>query len=192
MTYHHRYNKNKKIRTNPLEMGLKQYYYALLEKQQRLLRVRDAVMMRVNKLTDYATVLLAYMAGDPDTTYSASELSKSVVIALPTVSKILKMMVRGGLIRSIRGAMGGYQLARSPSEITVAQIVTAIEGEVAMTECSSSHGHCYREPRCAVRHNWMRINQAVFQALASVTLEEMNGQLVPPVIQFGEPHDNRE
>jgi len=102
-------------------------------------------------------------------------------LALPTVSKVLKALVQHGLLVSHRGAKGGYSLAAAPEEISVAQIISAIEGPIALTECSDSTGVCGQEPQCSVRSNWQRINKAVREALERVTLAELARPMAQPL-----------
>lgn len=130
-------------------------------------------MLRVSKLTDYATVIMGHLAGAADRLHSAAEVAQGTGIALPTTSKVLKALVRAGLLRSLRGQGGGYELARPASEISVAQIVRSFEGAVGLTECGSSEGLCEQESICSIRGNWQRINQVVLAALESMTLAEM-------------------
>lgn len=129
-------------------------------------------MLRISKLTDYATVVLTTLAAG-DGIASAQGLAERARLEPPTVAKVLKLLAQAGLVESFRGAHGGYRLARAPSAITVADIVAAIEGPIGMTECSVHQGLCGHEPHCGVRVNWRRISLAVESALRSVTLAEM-------------------
>lgn len=133
-------------------------------------------MLRVSKLTDYATVVMTVLA-DAERVHSAQELAERAHLELPTVSKLLKQLAHAQLVESFRGVNGGYKLARVPERITIAEIVTAMEGPIGMTECSAHAGLCGHEPHCGVRVNWQRINQAIARALGSVTLADM---LKPP------------
>ena len=133
-------------------------------------------MLRVSKLTDYATVVMASLAAG-ERVMSAQALAERAHLELPTVSKLLKQLAQAGLVASTRGINGGYQLARAAERITIADIVTAMEGPIGMTECSAHAGMCGHEPHCGVRVNWQRINQAIAGALANVTLADM---LHPP------------
>jgi FeS assembly SUF system regulator len=131
-------------------------------------------MLRVSKLTDYATVALSYMAShDASRLFTAAELSSETGVAQPTVSKILKLLTKASVLQSIQGAKGGYSLVSSPDKTTVASIISAIEGPVSITECSSETGHCEQESNCSIRWNWGRINHAIQTALDSVTLADM-------------------
>ncbi|MGA9855261.1 MAG: SUF system Fe-S cluster assembly regulator [Gammaproteobacteria bacterium] len=130
-------------------------------------------MLRISKLTDYGTVVLAHMAGKPSAVHTANELATATRVALPTVSKLLKYFTRAGLVTSQRGARGGYTLARAPEQITAVQIIDAIEGPVAITECSLGHDRCGIEPVCGVGHNWQRISLTIRDALKTVTLAQL-------------------
>ena len=95
-------------------------------------------MIRVSKLTDYGIVLLSYFAHNAEKQpFSAKPLSEASQIPLPTVSKLLKMLTNTGLLVSERGRNGGYSLAKKPHEISVAQVISLLEGPLALTECST-------------------------------------------------------
>ncbi|HET9484216.1 MAG TPA: SUF system Fe-S cluster assembly regulator [Xanthomonadales bacterium] len=130
-------------------------------------------MLRISKLTDYATVVMTALAEADDPVMSAQGVAERARLEPPTVSKVLKLLAQAGLVESFRGVHGGYRLARAAGEITVADIVAAIEGPFGMTECSVHKGQCDYEPHCGVRGNWRRISLAIEGALRSVTLADM-------------------
>ncbi|HVJ61252.1 MAG TPA: SUF system Fe-S cluster assembly regulator [Tahibacter sp.] len=130
-------------------------------------------MLRVSKLTDYATVVMTVLADAAGDVLSAQALAERARLELPTVSKLLKLLGHAGLVESFRGVNGGYRIARAPETISVAEIVIAMEGPIGMTECSVHAGLCDHERHCGVRGNWQRINQAIEHALQSVTLADM-------------------
>ncbi len=132
-------------------------------------------MLRISKLTDYGTVILAHLAAQPDRPQAAAEVAERTRIALPTVSKLLKTLQRSGLVMSTRGSHGGYQLAMPPAQITAARILDALEGPVAITECSGEHSSCDLESNCRVGHVWQRVNAAIRRALNDVTLAQLAG-----------------
>ncbi len=135
-------------------------------------------MLRVTKLADYGIVILTHLARQGKTTYNARDVATEVRLPLPVVSKILKLLARHGLLASHRGIKGGYGLARRPEAITVAQIIRALEGPIAVTECTDRiRGDCGIETGCPVRANWHLINQAIFHALETITLAEMTQPL---------------
>ena len=132
-------------------------------------------MIRLGKLTDYGLVLMTYMARNHDRSlHTARDLAGESRLALPTVSKLLKELGQGGLLVSHRGIKGGYSLARAPREISVAEIITVLEGPIALTECSTDvSGLCDLEPCCPIKDNQRIISQAVRGALASVMLSDL-------------------
>jgi len=130
-------------------------------------------MLHISELTDYATVLLAALRAQPEALHSASGLAERTGIAAPTVSKLLKELQRAGLVRSTRGARGGYQLARSAQEISAAEIIDAVEGPVALTECASDHGQCGLEANCSVGHSWQQVSAAIHRSLQEVRLASL-------------------
>lgn len=128
-------------------------------------------MLRITKITDYGFILLAYMVDkDPALLHNAKDLSAVSGLALPTVSKVLKILTQGGILQSHQGSKGGYSLARAANKITAAEIIEAVEGPVAITDCSSADG-CERN--CQVSQSWQKINGAVVGALQGLTLAEM-------------------
>lgn len=136
-------------------------------------------MLRVTKLTDYATVVLTVLAARPGEVLSASELAEHAGLEPPTVSKLLKPLAQAGLVEGLRGVHGGYRLARAAGDITLVEIVEAMEGPLAITECSQDHGQCGIAHQCGVRSNWRLINDVVADALRGVTLAQMLRPLSP-------------
>jgi FeS assembly SUF system regulator len=143
-------------------------------------------MIRMTKQADYGIVLMTHMAGEPDRQFTAGELAEETRLPAPTVSKILKMLARQHLLSSHRGVKGGYSLARETAAITMAQIISALDGPIAITECiDDSPGECSQEPSCSVRGNWQRINDAIRLALESITLAEMTQPLPSRLVTLG-------
>lgn len=130
-------------------------------------------MLRISKLTDYGTVVMTCLARESDRLQAVSAIAAETRMAPPTISKILKQLAHEGLVISQRGAKGGYTLARPPEQISMIEIIDALEGRVGLTECGSSPGLCTQESLCSIRTNWQRINGAVREALAGVSLAEM-------------------
>jgi len=135
-------------------------------------------MLRVTKLTDYATVVLTVLAARPGEILSATDLADHSGLESPTVSKVLKPLAQAGLVEGLRGVRGGYRLSRAAADISLIEIVEAMEGPLAMTECSQVDGHCGIAHQCGARANWRLINDVVADALRGVTLAQM---LHPPV-----------
>ena len=132
-------------------------------------------MLRISKLTDYGTVILACLASEQTRLWTASEVAERTRVGLPTVSKLLKKLQRAGLVVSTRGSHGGYHLARAPGEITAAHILDALEGPFAITECSGEHSTCGLESNCRVGHAWQRVNSAIRRALSEISLAQLAG-----------------
>ena len=142
-------------------------------------------MLRVTKLTDYATVLLTVLAARPGGVLSAAELAEQSGLEIPTVAKVLRPLAQAALVEGFRGAGGGYRLARDAAAISLVEIVEAMEGPLGMTECSLHDGACGIEQSCGVRANWRRINDVVADALRGVTLAQM--QAPPRAARKGIP-----
>jgi FeS assembly SUF system regulator len=130
----------------------------------------------MGRLTDYGVVLMAYMAGQPDRLHNAAEVAAGTQLRPPTVSKLMRLLARRGLLVSQRGVKGGFSLARPPAQITLAEVVRALEGPVSMTVCTGEQPRaCEHETLCPVRAPWQRINRVILGALDSVTLADMAG-----------------
>lgn len=130
-------------------------------------------MLRISKLTDYAILVMAELAREGEM-LSAHALAERVHVESPTASKVLKLLSGAGLLESYRGANGGYRVSRQAADISVAEVIAAIEGPIAMTECSVEEGLCSQEDSCELRSNWQRISVAVAGALQEVSLAEMS------------------
>ena len=143
-------------------------------------------MLRMSKLTDYATVILGHMAhGADDAVYSAAELAQCTRIGTATVSKLLKGLNHADLVTSFRGSSGGYRLAQPADQITAAQIIDALEGPVSITECSAKDSHCDLQSVCGVGGNWQRINGAIRHGLNTITLAQLSQPGMPaPVLDL--------
>ena len=137
-------------------------------------------MVRLSKLTDYAFVLLTQMVRRDGKAATTAILSEITSLPHPTVSKVLKRLTKTGLLLAQRGATGGYSLARSADTISVADIVTAMDGPIALTDCAQgSHQSCQMEKNCPINGHWNRVNLAIRDALGSVNLAEMADDAQP-------------
>ncbi|HEV7369123.1 SUF system Fe-S cluster assembly regulator [Arenibaculum sp.] len=132
-------------------------------------------MIKLSKLTDYAVVVMAQMARADGGVHTVTQLAENTGVPAPTVAKLLKILAPAGLMVSHRGAAGGYALSRSAERITVADIISALEGPISITSCvEGAEGGCGVERLCPMRGNWDRVNAAVRAALESVTLADMS------------------
>jgi FeS assembly SUF system regulator len=147
-------------------------------------------MIKLGRLTDYAVTLLAQMTGS-DKIWAASDLSERTGLPLPTTSKVLKQLAKSGIVQTKRGAAGGYRLAKPASAVTVAAIVEAMDGPIALTECTDTGDHtCGVESICPMSGHWNRVNRAIKRALEDVSLADMmivpSPSPRPPAIFGGE------
>lgn len=137
-------------------------------------------MIKVSKMADYAVVILSAMARADGALMTSTAIAQASNLPEPTVAKILKLAAGAQILESIRGANGGYRLVKTPSEITVADIVAAVDGPIALTACvDGGEGSCDYQAQCAVRGRWDGVNRAMKQALASVTLADMALPQIP-------------
>ncbi|NOK21464.1 SUF system Fe-S cluster assembly regulator [Corallococcus carmarthensis] len=134
-------------------------------------------MLRMSKMTDYGIVLMAELARADGETRTTRELAARTRVSLPSASKVLKGLLQAGLVVSHRGANGGYGLSRPAEAISLAELVTALEGPVSLTECGQHQGKpagpCELESVCQVRGHWRLINQAIQEALGRLTLADL-------------------
>jgi FeS assembly SUF system regulator len=142
-------------------------------------------MIILSKLADYGVIIATYLAGRETRDLAVGPVNAVTIAAetrLPqaTVAKVLKLLSRGGVVAAARGAAGGYRLTRLASAITVAEVVAAIDGALAMTQCTSGAEPCDRLHFCPTRPHWHRINEAVERALDGITLAEMVAPAAPP------------
>ena len=130
-------------------------------------------MLRLSKMNDYAVVVLGHMAAR-DGLVAAPDVAEATGLPASTVSQVLKKLAHAGLVVSHRGAHGGYALGRPAAAISVADLVEALEGPVALTACvEGADGECEVETLCPMRGSWNRVNAAIRTALEGVTLADM-------------------
>lgn len=131
-------------------------------------------MIRLTNLADYAVVVMAAAAREPGVKLSAARVAELTMIPAPTVAKLMGTLARGGLLTASRGVSGGFTLSRDPANISVMDVVEAVDGPIALTSCAGNDvNDCVMEGHCAIRGHWAPINQAVRGALAAVTLADL-------------------
>ena len=139
-------------------------------------------MLKLTRFADYGVVLMTHIAGSKDAVRSAQSLAEATGIPLPTVSKLLSMFARGGLLQAVRGARGGFRLARDAQEISVADIIGVVDGPIALTQClEAGSSVCELELLCPSRYAWGTINRAVRETLENLSVAEL---LFPPAGPF--------
>ncbi len=136
-------------------------------------------MIRLSRLSDYGIVILTRLAREPGRALPASTLAGTTSVSTAMTGKVLKLLTRAELLTSLRGAHGGYALARPATAITVAEVIEALDGPIALTSCvDPTTGECGIERLCPARANWQRINRAIRDALAGISLADM-AQAIP-------------
>ena len=131
-------------------------------------------MIKLNKITDYAVVILGLLSSRNPNKFSTSKIANDTGLSIPTVAKVCKLLNNANLIQAGRGAHGGYFCETSPSEISVAVIVEAIDGPIAITACiEESEDLCDTQSICLLSGNWNKANNAILNALKSVTLSDL-------------------
>lgn len=132
-------------------------------------------MMKLSKLTDYAVVIMVVMGQRVGEVFTTQRLADETGVPQPTVAKLVKLLSKGGLLVSQRGANGGYRLDTDPEELSVARVIAAVEGPIALTACvEGTDDSCTVEHLCGMRGNWNKVNGAIEQALQNVTLADMS------------------
>ena len=130
-------------------------------------------MLRIGKLTDYGTLTMTLLARDPRGLCSAPRIARELRLETPTIKKVLKPLERAKLLESRRGPHGGYRLARAPADISLGAIIAALEGPLALTECSSAEGCCAMESHCGQKEHWRTISNALAGTFERISLADM-------------------
>jgi FeS assembly SUF system regulator len=138
-------------------------------------------MLRLSKLTDYAIVIMAYLAKHPGQTHNATQIAEKTGISLPTASKLLKRLAQQQLLLAHRGIKGGYQLALDSCDISLGKIIQSIEGPITLTECSGSSRRCAVEKHCMIRNNWRRISALIQDTLLNISVADL---IQPLTLEF--------
>lgn len=130
-------------------------------------------MMKISRLADYAFLILKLLSQGAEQCWSASALAKRSQLTLPTVSKVLKLLHEADLISSVRGVNGGYCMHKSTHEISLAVVIAAVDGDIALTECCQTNNHCVHNQHCQTKPRWQLINQALQQVFTQYTLSDL-------------------
>jgi FeS assembly SUF system regulator len=130
-------------------------------------------MVILSKLADYGVIIATHLAAHPEQQMTAAVLAHETSLPRATVAKVLKALSHGGVVAGARGAAGGYRLSRDASEISVSEVVAAIDGMMGVTQCTVHGTDCKRSHFCVTRPHWKRINDAIGTALGAVSLADM-------------------
>lgn len=128
-------------------------------------------MLKISKLADYAIHIMHVLSVKE--CMSAVKIAELTLISEPTVSKILKKLAAANLLLSHQGSKGGYQLSKTAEKISLAELIIAMDGKPAMTECCKEVYDCARERVCGQKNNWRSINHMVFSMLDKISLRDM-------------------
>jgi|TARA_B110000908_G_scaffold171645_1_gene235151 FeS assembly SUF system regulator len=139
------------------------------------IKVKGVKMIKLNKMTDYAVVCLGMLARNPGHSMSATELSKETGLNLSTVQKLLKLLViKSELIIAQRGSQGGYILNKKSSDISVVQIIEALDGPISITACvDSSDNFCEVSNICFLGGKWNKVNEVIRNSLNDISLDDL-------------------
>ena len=129
-------------------------------------------MLRISKMADYSTVIMVYLAQTKELC-SVTDITQATHLAKPTVSKLVKRLVHANLLISERGTKGGYRIARDPDNISLTEIINAIEERNGLTECSDNHGQCSLQATCGISQHWQIIDRAIDGVLSYIKLTSL-------------------
>lgn len=141
-------------------------------------------MLRVGKMADYALLIMDALGGNPSDIMSMESVSEKTGLSISTVRKLMRVLVQSGLVRSTRGAKGGYHIARLPELINLAQILEAVEGPVAITECCDEDASCELSGDCVMESHWGVINGFILRMLNVVSLADLKRQQQEPTLNL--------
>lgn len=141
-------------------------------------------MLRIGKMTDYALLLTNHLVSTNGALCTTEELAAATTLPLASVRKLLKQLVDAGIIVSQRGVKGGYHLANAPGQFTIADVIGAIEGPIALTQCATLQDGCNLSSSCDLKSNWGYLNQMVIDLFQHITLDDMSQRLSERVVEF--------
>jgi FeS assembly SUF system regulator len=140
-------------------------------------------MLKLSKKADYGLIAMKHLATcGADNAQSAAEIAEAYGISSPLMAKVLQKLARGRLVTAQHGSTGGYRLARQPDEITALDVISAVDGPVFITSCTTTRGQCYQSPTCIVREPLRRVNESIMQVLSTVTISQMSDEPEHPAL----------
>ena len=140
-------------------------------------------MLKVGRLADYGVLILHHLARVRPARVSVEALAEITHVPLPTVRKVLKFLADSGLVRAKRGPNGGYQIAREPGAISLAEAIAAVEGPLALTACCSTEGDCEIIDNCELKDRWPGVNAIIIRVLERTSLKDLDrfGRTTPHI-----------
>lgn len=136
-------------------------------------------MLQLSRMADYGMRLLAQLGKDKDVRLSAPQLAKLTDLGEATVAKLLKQLHNAGLVKSVRGVKGGYQLNKCPHQMNVLEVIEAVDGKMALTKCADGQSICPHDETCVTRDAWQQLNSDIRQTLSQKSVADMTGQTTP-------------
>ncbi|TAN60595.1 Rrf2 family transcriptional regulator [bacterium] len=130
-------------------------------------------MFRLSKAAEYAARGLLHLSGNTDRDVSVEEIAKARSVPVPYLAKLFQLLARKGFVRSQRGADGGFSLARSPREITLLEIIEAVEGPIFLNDCLIHKGFCPMDEACPIHDVWKKGQEMFLGHLRGTTLEAL-------------------
>jgi FeS assembly SUF system regulator len=129
-------------------------------------------MIKIGKIADYALIIMAHMAANKGKLRNSNDIAEATHVAMPTVSKILKLLVGGGLLESVRGKNGGYLLNKSGNNISVVEVIEAIDGPISITDCVTELHDCGMKNLCGMQSGWQKVNVKIKNTLEDVKVSD--------------------
>lgn len=130
-------------------------------------------VLKLTKKTDYGLIALRHLASVPGATASAKDIADAYHLPVPLLAKVLQLLTKAAILRSVAGTNGGYKLARDPGKITALEVVRAIDGPVILTNCFTEHGSCEQSDNCTVREPLRRVHEAIVELLHRFTIADL-------------------
>ena len=140
-------------------------------------------MLKLSKKSDYGLIAVKHLATRGiDEAQSAADIAEIYGISATLLAKVLQKLARGGLVTAHHGSAGGYRLAKNPSEISALDVISAVDGPVFITSCTTHRGECFQSPTCTVREPLRRVNESIMQVLSTVTISQMTDEPEQPTL----------
>jgi FeS assembly SUF system regulator len=131
-------------------------------------------MLKLSKKADYALIAVRHLAAPGvDQSQSASDIAEAYGISATLLAKVLQRLAKQGVVTARHGSSGGYQLARHPSAISALEVISAVDGPLMITSCTTSHGSCEQSTTCTVRGPLRKVNESIAQVLRAITISQM-------------------
>jgi FeS assembly SUF system regulator len=140
-------------------------------------------MLKLSKKADYGLIAVKHLATrGVEAAQSAADIAEVYGISAPLLAKVLQKLARGGLVTAQHGSAGGYRLAKNPSDISALDVISAVDGPVFITSCTTTRGKCFQSPKCTVREPLRRVNESIMHVLSTVSISQMSDEPEQPAL----------